>query len=203
MKLILSLFDYSGNWSKPYRDAGYNVIQVDIKLGLDIMTWDYRHLSDVYGILAAVPCTDFSSSGAVWWAEKDQDGRTARSLQLVDRTLEIIKYFEPVFWVIENPVGRLWKMRPELGKPWYFNPCDFGDPYTKKTGLVGRFVPPLPLFVGKNLAVEPIVTPSGHHSTDVYMMEFQGMENRSFGERKEWRSITPPGFARAFYEANK
>ena len=36
MKTILSLFDASGNWSAPYRRAGYRVIQRDIQLGQDI-----------------------------------------------------------------------------------------------------------------------------------------------------------------------
>lgn len=34
-KTILSLCDNSGVWSKPYKDAGYNVIQVDIQHGRD------------------------------------------------------------------------------------------------------------------------------------------------------------------------
>ena len=33
MKRILSLYDYSGNWSLPYREAGYEVVQVDLKRG--------------------------------------------------------------------------------------------------------------------------------------------------------------------------
>jgi len=36
-KTTLSLFDYSGNWSQPYAEVGHNVIQVDIKHGIDIM----------------------------------------------------------------------------------------------------------------------------------------------------------------------
>lgn len=40
MKTILSLFDYSGNWPKPYLDAGYNVVQVDIKHGQDVLEID-------------------------------------------------------------------------------------------------------------------------------------------------------------------
>jgi len=38
MKTILSLFDYSGNWSFFYKKAGYNVIRQDIKLGQDIFS---------------------------------------------------------------------------------------------------------------------------------------------------------------------
>lgn len=29
-KIIISLFDYTGNWSKPYKENGFEVVQVDI-----------------------------------------------------------------------------------------------------------------------------------------------------------------------------
>ena len=220
-KTILSLFDYSGNWSKPYRENGYNVIQVDIKLGLNIYDLDYKNLPDIYGILAAVPCTDFSVSGARHWAAKDKDGRTAESIKLAKYTLKIINYLEPVFWVIENPVGRISKLVPGLGKPWYFQPCDYGDPYTKKTGLFGRFTPPLPLFIGKpRRIVEPISNPrktdNGYKSGGALIDEYyrsawqikpiEGSKMPKLSpskNRAELRSITPLGFAYAFYEANK
>ena len=186
---ILSLFDYSGNWSEPYRLAGFNVIQIDIKLGIDILEFDYTQIDSVYGILAAVPCTDFAVSGARWWKEKDKTGATKYSLKLLDRTLDIIDYFNPQFWAIENPVGRIAKFRPSIGKPWYFDPCDFGDPYTKKTGLYGEFMPPLPLFIGGDWSVYP--------SEGSKMHKLPPSENR-----QELRSETPKGFAKAFYLAN-
>lgn len=42
--IILSLFDYTGNWSRPYRENGYEVIQVDIQHGTDILTWNYKEI---------------------------------------------------------------------------------------------------------------------------------------------------------------
>ena len=36
MTAIVSVFDYSGRWSSPYKRDGYEVIQVDQKLGDDI-----------------------------------------------------------------------------------------------------------------------------------------------------------------------
>jgi site-specific DNA-cytosine methylase len=120
MKTILSLFDYSGNWPKYYREAGYNVLQVDIKLDIDILELSPKDLPDkIHGILAAPPCTDFAGSGAQYWPSKDQDGRTGASLQLVDKTLELINYYKPEFWALENPVGRLQKLRPELGDEYH------------------------------------------------------------------------------------
>jgi hypothetical protein len=71
-------FDHSGNWSRPYRQAGYHVLQHDGKLGQDIFedTIPFCNLLraegiTVHGILAAVPCTEFASSGARWWKAKD------------------------------------------------------------------------------------------------------------------------------------
>lgn len=155
-KTILSLFDFTGNWSRPYKDAGYNVIQVDIQHGTDVMTMEYKSIPDVYGILAAVPCTDFAISGAKHFKRKDADGTTAKSIELVYKTLEIINYFNPTFWVIENPMSRIHKCVPELGKVKYkFNPCDFAgynfeghvdldaERYNKTTWLWGDFNPPV------------------------------------------------------------
>lgn len=155
MKTILSLFDYTGNWSRPYRENGYNVIQIDLQLGQDILTWDYTKIENVYSILAAVPCTDFALSGARHFARKDQDGSTEKSKQLVYKTLEIIDYFKPKFWVIENPMSRIHKCCPELGQVKFkFNPTDFAgyckgeeqeeNRYNKATWLWGNFNNPIP-----------------------------------------------------------
>lgn len=156
MKTILSLFDYTGNWSKPYRENGYNVIQVDLQRGQDILTWDYTKIDNVYGILAAVPCTDFAVVGGRWWKDKDKDGRTEQSKKLVYKTLEIIDYFKPKFWVVENPVSRIHKCCSELGEVKFkFNPCDFAgycidkkeqeeNRYNKQTWLWGEFNNPVP-----------------------------------------------------------
>lgn len=56
---ILSLCDYSGTWSKPYRDAGYDVIQIDLQRGGQDVRLLQRE-KDVHGILAAPPCTCFA-----------------------------------------------------------------------------------------------------------------------------------------------
>lgn len=185
---ILSLFDYSGNWSRPYKEAGYDVYQFDIKLGLDILEVTYDDIvnKNVYGILAAPPCTDFAGSGAQYWKAKDADGRTEASLKLIDKVLEIVSWFpELKFWALENPVGRLQKLRPQLGNPWYFQPHWYGDPWTKKTGLWGKFNRELP----RN-DVEP--------DPNSWIMKLGGKSERT----KELRSMTPPGFAKAFFEAN-
>lgn len=203
MKTLLSLFDHSGNWAEPFAKGGWNVIQWDIKHTCDFLSthsdindasadYFYEHIFDnfgtVDGILAAVPCTDFAVSGARWFAEKDANGSTEASVELVWQTLRIIDLCQPDFWVVENPISRIHKLVPELGRPlYYFNPCDFGEPYTKKTALYGKF--------NANLKRTPVTPTEGSKM----WRQYGGKSQRT----KELRSVTPKGFAKAFYEANK
>lgn len=196
-RLILSLFDHSGVWSGPYLRAGYDVVRVDLKDGCDIMKFDYRYYvsGTVHGVLAAPPCTDYTISGARWWPKKDADGSTEASNKLVSRTLAIIRHLKPTFWALENPVGRLPKLFPALGQallvwqPWWY-----GDPYTKRTCLWGRFNPNL-----KRNEVEPVMYEGANGKRGSWMWaKLGGKSDRT----KELRSVTPPGFARAFFEAN-
>ena len=206
---VLSLCDHSGSWSRPYREAGYHVIQVDPKnehreedglfLWRGTVADVLRNLSAlprVRGILAAPPCTDFSKAGAQYWDEKDSDGRTAGSVQVVRDILSIVLRIKPKWWALENPPGRITKMVPELGNPTFsFEPWQLGDPWTKYTHIWGEFTPPLPLFLGEDRSVRP----GGPHP---------GWK-RGSGRTKELRAVrqaavseTPPGFARAFFEVN-
>ena len=196
-KNILSLFDFSGVWSQPYVDKGYAVTRLDIQTGGDVLTFDSNaYLAEhgqPQGILAAPPCTDFASSGARWWADKDKDGRTGEALRLIDATLAIVDVLQPAWWALENPVGRLTRLRPQLGKPWYFQPWWYGDAYTKKTGLWGDFNRDM-----KRNEVEPIMYESAGKRGSWQWAKLGGKSERT----KRLRSQTPHGFALAFSEAN-
>jgi hypothetical protein len=195
-KVVLSLFDYTGAWAKPWAEAGYTVLTFDIQNSTeeDIRNFSAEYFSnfgdfdgnDVHAILAAVPCTEFASSGARHFAAKDADGRTKEAIHLVEQTLATIEYFKPAVWAIENPVGRIEK----LGNlpPWRlsFNPNAVGHPYTKKTLLWGRFNADFPI-----APVEP-TEGSKMHSM------FGGKSQRT----KNARSETPEGFAYSFFMAN-
>ena len=187
-KIILDLCGGTGAWSRPYVENGYDVRNItlpenDITKPKTIEM--LISLQNVYGILFAMVCTQFSGSGARWWEEKDKDGRTLEDTKILTSGLIIVAYCQPSeFWCLENPIGRLNKW---LGKPvMYFNPCDYGDPYTKKTALWGKFNMP------KKNPVEPVPM----NENPIWNMS--PSENRS-----ELRSITPSGFAKAFYTANK
>ena len=177
-KVILDLCGGTGAWSAPYAAAGYDVRNITLP------DYDVRIFvppENVYGILAAPPCTHLAISGARWWKQKGIEA-LYEGLATVDACLRIILVCKPKFWVLENPVGRLTKY---IGKPQFkFDPCDFGDPYTKKTYLWGLFNAP------KKNPVEPI------GKNFIHTMP-------PGPDRTKRRSITPPGFAQAFFEANR
>ena len=189
MRSILSLCDHSGNWPAPYRDAGYLVHQVDLKAGQDVRLIEWID-APIHGILAAPPCTAFAGSGAQYWPAKDASGETLSALALVDACLRAVAIYNPAWWALENPVGRL---RRYLGPPAYsFDPCDHGDPYTKKTLLWGRFNAPV------KARVEPVMYERGGKRGSWMWATLGGKSERT----KTLRSMTPPGFASAFFAAN-
>ena len=178
-RIILDLCGGTGAWSAPYKDAGYDVRVIDpVMRGGDVRTHEY--LDNIHGILAAPPCTHLSVSGARWWAGKGEEA-LLEALSVVDACMRVIITTHPVWWALENPVGRL---RRYLGSPTItFQPCDYGDPYTKRTLLWGNFTVPVSCPVEPTDGSKLWKLPPGP-------------------DRAKLRSITPPGFARAFFEAN-
>src|SRR5579859_4517358 len=173
-KLILDLCGGTGAWSQPYKDAGYEVRVVDIHNEVDVRLLESQ--KDVYGILAAPPCTVFSLAGNRWPRSQEE---VREALSVVDACLRIIFTCRPKFWALENPAGRLSRY---LGPPRFaFDPCDFGDPYTKRTCLWGNFN--FPKF-------RPVFPRQG------------SLMHAKVRDPKK-RAITPQAFAKAFMEANR
>lgn len=175
MPLILDLCGGSGNWSKPYREAGYEVHVIDLPQDVRLL----RHQPhEVHGILAAPPCTVFSRAGG-WVSRTDDEIKLA--LGVVDACLRAVSIYRPKWWALENPKGTLTKF---LGPPAYsFDPCDHGDPWTKRTYLWGQFTHP------KKTPVKP----------NGSITDQPGLKHA--GNRKA-RATTPEGFARDFFLAN-
>jgi len=193
-KIILDLCGGTGSWSKPYRDAGYTVKIIDpYRYGVFSPAEDLKHGGDVrlfrapdypvHGILAAPPCTNFSHAKTT---PPPTEREWVRSLSVVDACLRIVWVCKPHWWALENPRARLrwWLGEPQLE----FDPCDYGDPYTKRTCLWGSFTEPDP---------SPVEPESGYMEIYLRVSEVGGRE-----ARRRRRAITPPGFARAFFEAN-
>lgn len=177
-KTVVSLCDFTGNWSQPYADAGYAVVRVDLQAGQDVRLLEY--LGEAHGVLAAPPCTVFAASGARWTRSPEE---MMAGLAVVDACLRIVAACRPRWWALENPVGKLSRY---LGPPrLYFQPSEYGDRYTKRTCLWGDFTPP---------PKQPTTPTEGSKM----WAGFGGKSQRT----KNARSATPMGFARAFFEAN-
>jgi len=176
---VLDLCAGSGAWSQPYVDAGYDVIRVTLP-DLDVRT--YEPPEDVHGILAAPVCTEFSLAKTT----APRDFRAG--LETVDACLRIVRTCQLrqerlAWWCLENPRAFL---RQFLGKPalschyWWY-----GDCFDKPTDLWGYFELP------RRIYREP----------PVLLQMMTGWSNWD-GCAKEGRAITPPCFAKAFFEAN-
>ena len=187
-KIILDLCGGTGSWSKPYVDAGYDVRLVTIPDN-DVRT--YIPPENVYGILAAPPCTMFSLARTK--AKKPRDLK--EGMEIVYACLKIIwevqyKLKSPhaketplKFWAMENPRGLLKRF---LGKPvMEFDPWEFGDMYKKKTYIWGWFNEPK-----KSILKKP------------NLPKFGSDKPIEFRFNTELKSITPAGFAKAFFKAN-
>lgn len=188
-KVILDLCGGTGSWSKFYRENDdYHVIIVDPdgdpQDNAEVIKQDVRLYvppKGIHGVLAAPPCTHLTGSGARWWAGKGEEA-LLEALSIVDACLRVVAISNPVWWALENPVGRLgtYLGRPDL----VFHPYHFGEPFLKRTCLWGHFTMP----------IQDIVKPTG--GSEVLKL-WPGPE------RAKLRSKTYLGFAKAFYESNR
>lgn len=198
-KIILDLCGGTGSWSRPYLEAGYDVRNVTLPEH-DVRV--YEPPDGVYGILAAPPCTQFSFARAR--NTKLKNPRDLRlGMKLVTTCLEIIwrcqydiekqsaRKTTLKFWALENPDCFL---KYFLGKPVYaFDPWYFGDMYKKRTFLWGWFNKPKQTF---------FIKPNTPKFRD--MKTISDMESwKDAKTRQAKRSITPSGFAKAFFWANR
>ncbi len=209
MKVILDLCGGTGSWSKPYKDAGYEVILCTLP-HCDVETCYFENgylvlnggingqvglpvkVSDIYGILAAPPCTMFSLARRTAKTPPDFDKAMATVEACLDIIWECRKRGSLKFWALENPVGLL---RQFLGKPpmtieqWWF-----GDGSVKRSDIWGYYNEPR--------KVKGAVRPTE------FLIQWQrppkpaGYEDMKL-DRAAIRAITPQGFAQAFYKANQ
>ena len=108
------MFSGTGSISKAFRASGHEVYSLDLdpKFGptfcVNILDWEYKQFPrghyDV--IWASCPCENYSIARST--AVRD----IVLADSLVRRTLEIIDWFQPRCWFIENPSGSLlWQQR--------------------------------------------------------------------------------------------
>ena len=176
---ILNLCAGTGAWTRPYEEAGYEVVCVTLPEA-DVRTFEPP--DGVHGIVASPPCTEFSL------AKSTLPRDFQMGLETVDACLRIIRTCQLretrlAFWCLENPRGFL---RQFLGKPslsmhyWWY-----GDLLDKPTDLWGYFEHPKRRYREPPMLLIPI-------------KDWSNWDGRA----AEQRSITPPCFAEAFWKAN-
>ena len=194
-KVILDLCGGTGSWSRPYKEAGY-----DVRL-ITLPEYDVRYYTpprDVYGILAAPPCTEFSKAkGSI-----PRDFDTA--VEIMVACLQIIwtcrKRKRLAFWALENPVGF---MRQFLGRPHFtFEQWQFGDWGIKPTDIWGYFKEPKAT-VKECPGLLRVAYGNKSHGNLLSAPSCPPEYARMGLDRAAIRAITPPGFARAFFKANR
>lgn len=212
-KIILDLCSGTGAWSNPYRDAGYDVRLITLP---EHDVRDYLPPKNVYGVLAAPPCTMFSLARTKAKTPRD----LKKGMQIIRACYHIIwmcmeiqqhtaKRTLPIkFWAIENPYNGF--LKNFIGKPaLIFNPWEFGNPYKKATALWGNFNAPQKIYdkIEQVLSEDQI---SKAKTNSQLLPKFDQMKSKyispeNFGklDRQARRAITPPGFAKAFFNANR
>jgi site-specific DNA-cytosine methylase len=139
---LLELFSGTKSVSKTVGSFFSEVVSLDIldkyspTICADINLWDYRQFPPGHftHIWASPPCTEYSLLKQNTGMETDID----KADQNVLRLFEIIDYFRPEKWFIENPQTGMLKNRPFMeGIPFYdVDYCRYADwGYKKRTRI--------------------------------------------------------------------
>lgn len=209
-KIILDLCGGTGSWSKPYREAGFDVrvitmprfdvkkcsfnrVRSEITFFSTIGNHMTIYVPDVYGILAAPPCTQFSRARTVARTPRDLDG----AMEIVQACLGIVQEVRKNpennlrFWALENPMSML---RQLLGNPPHsFRGWEYGDKHVKFTDLWGYY----------SMPTKKVKTPPAFDKKKWASPKCPAEYRHLKLDRAAIRAITPPGFAEAFFKANK
>ena len=133
---LLELFSGTGSVGKVARNLGWEVISLDLKnadISEDILTWNYKQFDPKHFdfIWASPPCTEYSIAKTT--AKRDIPAAN----KIVQKTLEIIDYLNPTYFVLENPQTGYLKNQPFMEGRNYvdLDYCKYGMSYRKRTRL--------------------------------------------------------------------
>lgn len=132
---VLELFSGTKSVGKICNTLGWEVTSLDLKdadININILEWDYKQFPPKHFdiIWASPPCTSFSNLRAsnlgrplkkynmrIFTRKMLEDDIINEGLPILNKTLEIIDYFKPKFYFIENPqTGR---MKNYINLPFY------------------------------------------------------------------------------------
>ena len=135
-KKLLELFSGTGSVGKVAKELGFEVVSLDLKnadINIDILQFDYKIYPVGYFdvIWASPPCTESSR------AKTTGIRKIEYANSIVLKTIEIINYLNPKYFIIENPQTGLLKEQPFMYNLPYkdIDYCKYGMDYRKRTRL--------------------------------------------------------------------
>jgi site-specific DNA-cytosine methylase len=142
---ILELFSGTKSVSKVARQYIHETTSLDLKdadINCNILHWDHTVYDIGYFdfIWASPPCTEYSI------AKTTGIRRINEANEIVKKTLEIIDYLKPKYYIIENPQTGFLKQQTFMTNLHYVDVdyCKYGMPYRKRTRLwnnITTFIP--------------------------------------------------------------
>ncbi len=143
---VLELFSGSGSVGKVCKEKGWEVLSLDLDgkadINIDILKWDYKKdykPGDFDIIHASPPCHTFSNLRRTWIGRKlKAHGDTIITREILDKDMEdkgvpllrkaeeIIEYFKPKYYIIENPQGKM-KNYMKKHKHYIVDYCMYSD----------------------------------------------------------------------------
>jgi hypothetical protein len=210
-KIVISLCDYTGVFTKPWRDAGYEAIHIDPQRennGTIIEMIPTVREAIMSGKVAFVmgfpPCTDVAVSGAAHWdSKREADPYFQAKAALVAEQCRMIGMMAGCPWAFENPVSAFSNI---FGEPHYkFNPYEYGGylPEDDMHPLWPEYIAPRDaypkltcLWVGGGFIMPP--------KKPVYVKPGYSDQHNKLGGKsiktKNIRSATPRGFSEAIFQ---
>lgn len=226
-RVVWCLFDGSGIMGLPWAERGCDVYcfnadsgnhgEYTVKMNHPKINYVNRWIDSEFIIkceLLGIPkpdivfgfpdCTLFAQSGA----KHDRDDAEMNYALECAKVVKQVGDHYGVPWMIENPVGKM-SNTDKLGKPdFYFHPRDFGLYVDAREG---SWHPKMPLRDGytKKTCIwhgngfnEPVKMELPHDEGVHFFWGWKYLGGKS-AKTKQLRSLTPRGFARAVYQANK
>ncbi len=144
---VLELFAGTKSIGKAAKELGYDVFSSDIDpmfetdYTIDLLDFNTKQIPWKPDIIwASVPCTSFSIASSIYHWTKDLQPKTETAVigyKLVEKTLELIDFFQPTYWYIENPRGLLRKfpIMENLPIRHTVTYCQYGEYRMKPTDI--------------------------------------------------------------------
>jgi len=139
LNVIIDLFSGLGGASEAFLDRGWKVIRVEnnpllkdipftvqadaLEIAENPQSLFNPYTDQDLFIWASPPCLDFSNGFNGPKAEAKRAGELyVPDMSLLRATCQIINYYQPKYWAIENVVGSIEFFRPCLGEPRFISP---------------------------------------------------------------------------------